>query len=147
MPLATNDQIRQLRGANPNIDSRIPLVYDWEREVSMLWEKDELKKAVYISVAFCGLEEAKQTSIGQRFDTVYDGLSEEERDQANPTLMFEHFSESRNKITTPWAGTVPSNGITFGDDGGCCGTGSTRFKLAWLKQLKLTYRISHKTRI
>lgn len=123
VPLATNRQIVELRRANPRIDPDTPLVFDWEQHVSMVWDKDELKKALVHSSAFLKLDEAKRNTIIQCFDSVYNGLSREDKDAADPISIMEQFNESQRGITTPRAGTFPTGGID-GTQGVCFGAGT-----------------------
>ena len=117
VPLATHPQICELKKANPCIDPNRPLVFDWESHVSMVWDKDQLKKAVdYDTSKSSG---ALQDAVRQRFDRVYDGLSREEKAAANPKTMLHHFHNIRpGGITTPRGAGAP-----VAAQGGCCGTG------------------------
>lgn len=104
VPMATNQQISQLRDANPSIDPHSPLTFLWEQQASMVWDKDELKKAFQHTIAFRELNEAKQNSIKECFEGVYDQLSQHGRDTANPITIARKFDETQTEITTPRAG-------------------------------------------
>lgn len=81
----------------------------------MMWDKDELKKAH--SGRFLGLEEVARNDIVQRFDSVYNRLSLNQKEVTNPVSFLGILVDetTRQAITTPAAAAVTS---TFGAPGG-----------------------------
>lgn len=125
VPMVTPQQLVDLRRANPaeTINPDLPLAFDWEQELSMTWDKEELKKALFQTSAFLGLQRADQGTIRQDFDSVFNGLSPEDKADADPCNILDSLPGAQRRIaTTPTATTVPSSTATAGDDGGCCCT-------------------------
>jgi hypothetical protein len=105
VPLASNKTIVDLKKANDGIDPNEPLDFNWEKLVSMVWDKDELKKAIEHSPSFLGLKEAARNKIVQRFDSVYNGLSRTEKEDTNPVSFLRMFEVVTQEITTPRGGS------------------------------------------
>lgn len=117
VPLVPTKIIVDLQNATGHVDPSKPLDFNWEQHLSMMWDKDELKKAIEHSGRFLGLEEVARNNIVQRFDSVYNRLSLNQKEVTNPVSFLGILVDETTgqAITTPTAAAVTS---TFGEPGG-----------------------------
>jgi hypothetical protein len=87
VPLAEAACISKLKRDHGEIVKGVPIDFDWEENVNMVWDKDELKKAMEQTPDFVRLQKGEQASIHRRFDDVFWGLSEVERNEATPVSL------------------------------------------------------------
>jgi hypothetical protein len=87
-PLVKSDKLIEIAKEHRPVSRNKPVPIDWVKYLSMVWEKEELMKALVGGDEYGALDDAQKDDLASKFGPAFDLLSEEDRESTSPREMF-----------------------------------------------------------